>query len=101
MSTTHTTAGAVTGVGVAARGQAVSWVVARRLVVTWIVMLPAAGVTAAFIYAITRLPLPATATALTVLGLAGLALLHGAWRGAARVSDIAAEVEWRNRTAVA
>jgi PiT family inorganic phosphate transporter len=54
VSTTHTITGAIIGVGAARRTAAVRWHVAQRIVVAWIVTLPAAGVIAAVTYLITR-----------------------------------------------
>ena len=95
VSTTHTVTGAVTGVGVAARGQEVSWGIARRMVLAWVVTLPAAAVSAAAVYGMTRLPFPGAAVALAVIGALGLVGGYRAWRGAARPTDIAREVAQR------
>lgn len=92
VSTTHTAAGAVTGVGVAVRGQAVSWAVAYRMVGAWIVTLPAAAVCAAAVYGATQLPLPGAAAVLAMIGVLGLVSGYRAWRGAARSTDIAREI---------
>ena len=43
VSTTHTITGAIVGVGAARRTAAVRWTVARRIVVAWILTLPAAA----------------------------------------------------------
>lgn len=43
VSTTHTITGAIIGVGVARRASAVRWVVAKDIMVAWIVTMPAAG----------------------------------------------------------
>lgn len=93
VSTTHTVAGAVTGVGLASRGQAVSWVVARRMVLTWVVTLPAAALTAAAFYGVTQLPGPVRATSLVLLAVAAVVLAALAWRGAARPGDISRELD--------
>jgi PiT family inorganic phosphate transporter len=50
VSTTHTITGAIVGVGAARRTSAVRWGVARRIVVAWIVTMPAAGLIAALLY---------------------------------------------------
>src|ERR1700712_3157633 len=50
VSTTHTVAGAVTGVGATNRGATVNWGVFGRLAIAWIVTLPAAAVVAAVAY---------------------------------------------------
>jgi inorganic phosphate transporter, PiT family len=99
VSTTHTVAGAVTGVGLASRGQAVSWMVARRMVLTWVVTLPAAGLTAAALYGVTQLPGPARAMLLALLAVAAAVLAGLAWRGAARAGDISRELEQRRAQA--
>ena len=52
VSTTHTITGAIVGVGAARRTSAVRWGVARRIVIAWIVTMPAAGLIAALLYAL-------------------------------------------------
>jgi PiT family inorganic phosphate transporter len=52
LSTTHVVSGAVTGSGVGRPGASVDWAVARRIVLGWILTLPAAGLTAAVAYAV-------------------------------------------------
>ena len=52
VSTTHTITGAIVGVGAARRTSAVRWHVAQRIVVAWVVTLPAAAVIGALVYAI-------------------------------------------------
>jgi PiT family inorganic phosphate transporter len=52
VSTTHTITGAIVGVGIAKRISAVRWVVAREIVVAWILTMPASGLLAALFYAI-------------------------------------------------
>jgi PiT family inorganic phosphate transporter len=54
VSTTHTITGAIIGVGAARRTAAVRWHVAQRIVIAWIVTLPAAGLIAAATYLMTR-----------------------------------------------
>jgi inorganic phosphate transporter, PiT family len=54
LSTTHVVSGAVTGSGVGRPGAAVDWAIARRIVTGWVLTLPAAGVTAAAAYGVTR-----------------------------------------------
>ena len=44
VSTTHTITGAIVGVGAARRTAAVRWHVAQRIVVAWILTLPAAAI---------------------------------------------------------
>jgi PiT family inorganic phosphate transporter len=50
VSTTHTIAGAIIGVGAARRARAVHWNVATNIVVAWVVTLPAAGLVGALAY---------------------------------------------------
>jgi len=51
VSTTHTITGAIVGVGAARRTSAVRWGIARRIVVAWVVTMPAAGLIAFLAYA--------------------------------------------------
>jgi PiT family inorganic phosphate transporter len=55
VSSTHTITGSIVGVGAARRLSAVRWNIASRIVVAWIVTLPAAGVIAALTYWLTGL----------------------------------------------
>ncbi|HLX28655.1 MAG TPA: inorganic phosphate transporter [Casimicrobiaceae bacterium] len=50
VSTTHTITGAIIGVGAARRTAAVRWHVAQRIVVAWVITLPAAALMSALIY---------------------------------------------------
>ncbi len=50
VSTTHTIAGAIVGVGVVRRVSAVRWNIASGIVVAWIITLPASGAVAAVAY---------------------------------------------------
>ena len=50
VSTTHTITGAIIGVGAARRTAAVRWHIAQRIVVAWVVTLPAAGLISALVY---------------------------------------------------
>ena len=52
VSTTHTITGAIVGVGAARRVAAVRWTVAQRIVVAWVVTLPAAAIMGAIVYAL-------------------------------------------------
>jgi PiT family inorganic phosphate transporter len=52
VSTTHTIAGAIVGVGAARRVSAVRWNVASNIVVAWIVTLPAAALVGPLFYAV-------------------------------------------------
>jgi len=56
VSTTHTITGAIVGVGAARRAAAVRWSVAQRIVIAWVITLPAAaGIAAATYWLTTRL----------------------------------------------
>ncbi|MFN2572012.1 MAG: anion permease [Gemmatimonadales bacterium] len=54
VSTTHTITGAITGVGAAQRFSAVRWGVAQRIVLAWIVTIPAAAGIAGLSYVLLR-----------------------------------------------
>ena len=89
VSTTHTVAGAVTGVGATNRGATVNWSVFGRLAIAWVVTLPAAAVVAAVAYLLTTAP--PTAVSAVVMGavLLGLVvLLFLALRAAPTASDV-------------
>jgi PiT family inorganic phosphate transporter len=47
VSTTHTIAGAIMGVGSVTKLSAVRWGVARRMLITWLITIPCAGIVAA------------------------------------------------------
>ena len=53
VSTTHTITGAIVGVGAARRAAAVRWRVAQRIVIAWVVTLPAAALIGAVVYIVT------------------------------------------------
>lgn len=55
VSSTHTITGAIVGVGSARRLSAVRWNVASRIVIAWVVTLPAAGAIGAIAYELTGL----------------------------------------------
>jgi PiT family inorganic phosphate transporter len=50
VSTTHTITGAIVGVGASRRASAVRWNIASRIVVAWVITIPAAGLMAAMFY---------------------------------------------------
>lgn len=56
VSTTHTISGAIMGAGAARRISAVRWGIAGRILIAWLVTIPAAAAIGALAYAITRLP---------------------------------------------
>jgi len=55
VSTTHTITGAIVGVGAARRAAAVRWHVAGRIVIAWVITIPAAAIVAALLYLAARL----------------------------------------------
>ncbi len=55
VSTTHTITGCVVGVGAARRASAVRWGVAGRIVIAWLITIPASAGVGALFYLITRL----------------------------------------------
>jgi PiT family inorganic phosphate transporter len=78
VSTTHTISGAIMGAGASRRLSAVRWGIAGRILVAWIITLPAAGGVGALCYAITRLP--AGGPILGAVTLAVAALAAHRWR---------------------
>ena len=94
VSTTHTVAGAVTGVGATNRGATVNWGVFGRLAIAWIVTLPAAAAVAAVAYLLTTVPPTAvSAVIMTVLMVALVALLLLALRTAPKASDVVPDAD--------
>ncbi|HWD49406.1 MAG TPA: inorganic phosphate transporter [Rhizomicrobium sp.] len=55
VSTTHTITGAIVGVGAARRASAVRWNIAQRIVIAWVITMPAAAIIAAAFYELARL----------------------------------------------
>ncbi|HEY6578410.1 MAG TPA: inorganic phosphate transporter [Rhizomicrobium sp.] len=55
VSTTHTITGAIVGVGAARRESAVRWAVAQRIVIAWVITMPAAGLAGAAFYGLASL----------------------------------------------
>jgi len=55
VSTTHTITGAIVGVGAARRAAAVRWTVAQRIVIAWVITMPAAALVGAGTYLVVRL----------------------------------------------
>jgi PiT family inorganic phosphate transporter len=55
VSTTHTITGCIIGAGTARRASAVRWNVARRVMVAWVITIPASAAVGALFYEITRL----------------------------------------------
>jgi len=54
VSTTHTITGAIVGVGAARRAAAVRWTVAQRIVIAWVLTLPAAALLGALAFKVVR-----------------------------------------------
>jgi PiT family inorganic phosphate transporter len=50
VSTTHTIAGSIIGVGAAKKVSAVRWVVAQEIMIAWVLTIPASGLLAALFY---------------------------------------------------
>jgi PiT family inorganic phosphate transporter len=55
VSTTHTITGAIVGVGAARRASAVRWNIASRIVIAWVVTIPASAAIGAIFFELTRL----------------------------------------------
>jgi PiT family inorganic phosphate transporter len=55
VSTTHTITGAIVGVGAARRASAVRWNVAQRIVIAWVITMPAAALMGAAFYGLAGL----------------------------------------------
>ncbi len=55
VSTTHTITGAIMGVGAARRASAVRWNVAQRIVMAWVITIPAAGLIGAAVFGLASL----------------------------------------------
>ncbi len=55
VSTTHTITGCVVGVGAAKRTSAVRWGVAGRIVIAWLITIPASAAVGALFYSLTKL----------------------------------------------
>ncbi len=89
VSTTHTVAGAITGVGTTNRGASVDWKVFGKLVVAWVVTMPIAAAIAAVAWELTTRPAPVVAgVVMTAIVLALIVLLGIALRHAPKASDM-------------
>src|SRR3954468_20181315 len=89
VSTTHTVAGAVTGAGATNAGASVNWKVFGRLVIAWVVTMPAAAVVAAITYVLsTRLPRPIAIPVMAALMLVLVTALILALRRAPKAADV-------------
>jgi PiT family inorganic phosphate transporter len=89
VSTTHTVAGAVTGVGATNPGATVNWRVFGRLVVAWVITMPASALVAAVVYLLsTKLPGPVAIPVLTVLLVVLVVALVVALHRAPKATDV-------------
>jgi inorganic phosphate transporter, PiT family len=75
VSTTHTITGSVLGAGASKRLSAVRWGLAGNILVAWLITIPCAGLVAAFMEALTRLPGGTTLVVALVVGIAAAAFL--------------------------
>jgi PiT family inorganic phosphate transporter len=75
LSTTQVVSGAVTGSGVGRSGAAVNWAVAGRIVIGWLLTLPAAAATAGIMYAIINVLGDGAFGAIVVSGILAVACL--------------------------
>ncbi|GLZ39345.1 inorganic phosphate transporter [Actinokineospora sp. NBRC 105648] len=98
VSTTHTVAGAITGVGTVNKGASVDWSIFRRVALAWLVTIPFAAVVSAGTYALATLPNHAVAATLCSLLVAALAVFVVI---ALRRAPGAGDVEPERRPAVA
>jgi PiT family inorganic phosphate transporter len=90
VSTTHTVAGAITGVGATNRGATVHWSVFGRLTIAWLITMPAAGIVAALAYWMTTgLPHPVSAVLVTLVLVVLVGALVLALRSAPKAGDVA------------
>jgi PiT family inorganic phosphate transporter len=78
VSTTHVISGAIMGAGASRRFSAVRWGIAGRILIAWLVTIPAASGVGALCYGVTRLP--AGGFILTALTLVVSALATQRWR---------------------
>ncbi len=95
LSTTHVATGSILGSGVGKRGAEVRWHVARRMVLAWLLTLPAAGAVGAAAYAIT-IALGETAGVIVLfVGLlaGGAAVFTAARRAAVTAANVNADWE--------
>jgi inorganic phosphate transporter, PiT family len=89
VSTTQTITGAVVGVGATRRLSAVRWGVATRIVWAWVLTIPAAGLIAAVVYAITASPFALVALFLAAVSVVAALVVAG--RRAARRAPATAQ----------
>jgi PiT family inorganic phosphate transporter len=73
VSTTHTITGSVLGAGASKRLSAVRWGIAGNILVAWVITIPSAGLVAALMETLTRLPGGTTLVFFLALGIAAAA----------------------------
>lgn len=85
---------AVAGVGTTNRNSTVDWAVFRKMVVAWVVTMPAAAIVAAAVYGLTQLPSLAASTIVLAVLIAGLlVLLWKSLRAAPKAGDVEADLD--------
>jgi PiT family inorganic phosphate transporter len=90
VSTTHTVAGAITGVGTTNRATTVNWGVFGRVALAWLVTMPFAALVAAGAYALSTWPgRPVSIAIMTVVMVGLVVLLSIAIRRAPKAADVA------------
>ena len=93
VSTTHTVAGAITGVGTTNRSTTVNWGVFGRVALAWLVTMPFAALVAAGAFALSSLPSrPLSVAIMTVIMVGLVVLLFLAIRRAPKAADVAQDV---------
>jgi PiT family inorganic phosphate transporter len=55
VSTTHTITGSILGIGTIKKASSVKWMVAKNIVIAWILTIPAAALISAFFYWLIKL----------------------------------------------
>jgi PiT family inorganic phosphate transporter len=93
VSTTHTVAGAITGVGLTNRSTTVNWRIFRHVALAWLVTMPLAALIAAAAYKLATLPNHAASVAvMTMLLMTLVSLVLIALRHAPKAGDLDSEL---------
>lgn len=100
VSTTHTVAGAVTGVGTANPPATVHWRLFRSISVAWVVTMPAAALVACLTYLATQLPIVAASIILGVGVVVLVVLLLKALQQAPSAKDVADQLDGLQSVAI-
>jgi PiT family inorganic phosphate transporter len=95
VSTTHTVAGAITGVGVA-KGS-VRWSTFGSMTMAWVATIPAAAVMAVAVYQIVKLPRPVSAILIVAVLVALTSSVVAATRRTVRAADLEREIKEHDR----